>query len=244
MRLYHYFRKNLCQPSMHSVENMLMHACVLSCLSLVWLFTALWTVAHQAPLSMGFSRQEYWSGLPCPPLGDLPNPEIELGSLKSSWIGRQVFTTSATCSSTCVLSLVQHFATLCPWDCPDKNTRVGCHFLLQGTFPTQRMEPESPAWQVDTLPLCHLGSHRYVHRPKFLRCASPVHPLLTQRRRKQSSFPHIYDQYLPLGFPVSQETFPWSIIVSVIKATCRACVVSYVRCLERVKESHLLDSQS
>ena len=36
-----------------------------------------WTVAHQAPLSMEFSRQEYWSGLPCPPLGDLPNPGIE-----------------------------------------------------------------------------------------------------------------------------------------------------------------------
>ena len=37
----------------------------------------LWTVAHQAPLSMGFSRQEYWGGLPCPPPGDLPNPGIE-----------------------------------------------------------------------------------------------------------------------------------------------------------------------
>ena len=38
-----------------------------------------WTVAHQVPLSMEFSRQEYWSGLPCPP-GDLPNPGIEPGS--------------------------------------------------------------------------------------------------------------------------------------------------------------------
>ena len=36
-----------------------------------------WTVAHQAPLSMGFSRQEYWSGLPCPSPGDLPNPGIK-----------------------------------------------------------------------------------------------------------------------------------------------------------------------
>ena len=40
-----------------------------------------WTVAGQAPLSMGFSRQEYWSGLPCPPPGDLPNSGIEPGSL-------------------------------------------------------------------------------------------------------------------------------------------------------------------
>ena len=36
-----------------------------------------WTVAHQAPLSMGFARQEYWSGWPCPPLGDLPDPGIK-----------------------------------------------------------------------------------------------------------------------------------------------------------------------
>ena len=42
-----------------------------------------WTVAHQTPLSMGFSRQEYWSGLPCPPPGDLPNPGIEPVSLAS-----------------------------------------------------------------------------------------------------------------------------------------------------------------
>ena len=44
----------------------------------------LWTVAHQDPLSMGFSRQESWSGLPCPPPGDLPDPGIELASLSSS----------------------------------------------------------------------------------------------------------------------------------------------------------------
>ena len=40
----------------------------------------LWAVAHQAPLFMGFCRQEDWSGLPCPPPGDLPDPGIELGS--------------------------------------------------------------------------------------------------------------------------------------------------------------------
>ena len=43
----------------------------------VQLFATPWTVARQAPLSMGFSRQEYWSGLPCPPPGDLPDPGIE-----------------------------------------------------------------------------------------------------------------------------------------------------------------------
>ena len=49
-------------------------------LSHVGLFAAPWTVAHQAPLSMGFSRQEYWSGLSFPSSGDLPYPGIEPGS--------------------------------------------------------------------------------------------------------------------------------------------------------------------
>ena len=46
-------------------------------LSRVRLFVTLWTVAYQAPLSMGFSRQEYWSGFLCPSPGDLPDPGIE-----------------------------------------------------------------------------------------------------------------------------------------------------------------------
>ena len=49
-------------------------------LSRVQLFATPWTVAHQAPLSMEFSRQEYWSGLPFPSPGDLPDPGIEPGS--------------------------------------------------------------------------------------------------------------------------------------------------------------------
>ena len=51
--------------------------CMLSCFSHGWLFVKLWTAAHQAPLSVGFSRQEYWSGLPCSPPEDLPNPGIK-----------------------------------------------------------------------------------------------------------------------------------------------------------------------
>ena len=51
--------------------------CMRSCLSSVWLLATLWTVAYQAPLSMEFFRQEYWSGLPYPPPGDLPNPGIK-----------------------------------------------------------------------------------------------------------------------------------------------------------------------
>ena len=52
------------------------HAYVLNLSSWVWLFATAWTVARQGPLSMGFSKQEYWSGLPFPPPKDLPNPEI------------------------------------------------------------------------------------------------------------------------------------------------------------------------
>ena len=58
-----------------------MHACVLTCIlshfSSVWLFATLWTVVHQASLSLGFSRQKYWNGLPWPPPGDLPDSGIE-----------------------------------------------------------------------------------------------------------------------------------------------------------------------
>ena len=55
--------------------------CVCECVSVcVWLFVTPWTVAHQAPLSLELSRQEYWSGLPFPCPGDLPDPGIEFSS--------------------------------------------------------------------------------------------------------------------------------------------------------------------
>ena len=54
--------------------------CVLSRFSHVRLSVTIWTIACQAPLSVGFTRQEYWSGLPSPPPGDLPNPGIEHAS--------------------------------------------------------------------------------------------------------------------------------------------------------------------
>ena len=50
---------------------------LLSCSRCVWLCAALWTVAHQAPLSIGFSRQGHWNGLAFPPSGDLPDPGLE-----------------------------------------------------------------------------------------------------------------------------------------------------------------------
>ena len=68
----------------------LIYSCaMLSHFSHIWLFVTLWTVAHQAPLSMGFSRQEYWSGLLCPAPGDIPRIKpVSLSSpaLAGRWI--------------------------------------------------------------------------------------------------------------------------------------------------------------
>ena len=67
------------------------HAQLLSCFKL---FATSWPVAHQAPLSMGFSKQEYWSGLPFPPPGDLPDPGIKSTSLEAPALAGGFFTTA------------------------------------------------------------------------------------------------------------------------------------------------------
>ena len=64
----------------HGVRQGVRRACMLSCFRCVWLFVTLWTVACRAPMSMRCRREEYWSGLPCPPPGDLPVPGIKPGS--------------------------------------------------------------------------------------------------------------------------------------------------------------------
>ena len=73
-----------------------MPACVLSCFSCVRLFVTLWTIAHPAPLSMEFSRQESWSRLPCPPPRDLSYPGIEPAFPVSPALAGGFFTTSTT----------------------------------------------------------------------------------------------------------------------------------------------------
>ena len=89
--------------------------CVPSCSSRVQLYATLWTVACQAPLSMGFSRQEYWSGLLCPPPGDLPDPGTEPESLNISCTGRQILYHHATwkaCMCVCIYiyMVLNHFS--------------------------------------------------------------------------------------------------------------------------------------
>ena len=184
----------------------------------------LWTVARQVPLSMEFSRQEYWSGLPClPPVrvrdpGIEPrSPTLQADSLPTELPGKPFSTYVCVCVCvyiyththiyvcvcihiyvcTCVcvpshFSCVQLFATprtvghqapLYMGDSPIKNTRVGCHALLQGIFPTQGLNPclSSPALAGGFLPLC-LGSPYVcasicisVYLPSYL--SGYVHPV-------------------------------------------------------------------
>ena len=93
-----------------------MHTCLVvqSCLSLTCLTVTPQTVTHQVPLSMGFSRQEYWSGLPFPSPGDLPNPAIKLAFLMSPSLIDKFFTTSTTMEK----AMAPHSSTLAwkiPW---------------------------------------------------------------------------------------------------------------------------------
>ena len=76
-------------------------ACMLSRFSCVRLFATLWTVVCQAPPSMEVSGQEYWSGLPCPPPGDLPESGIKSESLMSPALAGRFFTSSATWEAPC-----------------------------------------------------------------------------------------------------------------------------------------------
>ena len=101
-------------------ESCLAHSrgwgCVLSCLHGVLLCVIPWTVAHQTPLSMDFSRQDYWSGLPCPPPGGLPDPGIEPEFLMSPAVVGRSFATSVTWSLGLCLHLSSlSLASLCFW---------------------------------------------------------------------------------------------------------------------------------
>ena len=92
-----------------------------------------WTVARQAPQSVGFSRQEYWSGLPCPPPGHLPNPGMKPVSLASpAWTGRFFATWEAPSKvqgipkgSSNIYSTGQHHRTLC------EDSHLTCRLILR-----------------------------------------------------------------------------------------------------------------
>ena len=131
-----------------------MCVCVLSHFSHAWLFVTLWSVACQAPLSTEFSRQEYWSRLPCPPPRDFSDPGIEPESLMSPSLAGRFFTTSATWEAPLTLKrcafsvpvedfqLVLLFVSYClhfltwrtEWDTPESNftsqEEKGTQYLL------------------------------------------------------------------------------------------------------------------
>ena len=68
---------------------------------------------------------------------------------------------------------------LCPWDFPDKNTRVGCHYLLQGIFPTQGFNTPLLHWQVDSLPPSHQGSPCYtLHSVEYISLSIDVYKVI------------------------------------------------------------------
>ena len=101
--------------------------CTLSCFSCVQLFVTLWTIACQALLFMECSRQEYWSGLPLPSPGDLPNPGIKPVSLVSPASAGRLFTTAPPGKPWYIYIYVQLFVT--PWTAADQ---------VSLSFPTSR----------------------------------------------------------------------------------------------------------
>ena len=123
-------------------------------LSLVWLFATPWTVACQAPLSVGFSRQEYWSGLSSPSPGDLPDPGIKLQSptLQADSLPSEPPGKSKMWKS---LSRVWLFVT--PWTIQSMEFSrpeywSGWPFPSPRDLPNPGIEPRSPALQADSLP--------------------------------------------------------------------------------------------
>ena len=126
----------------------------------VQLFMTLWTVAHQVPLSMGFSRQEYWNGLPCPSPEDFPNPEIEPRS--PAWQERSL-----------------------PSEPPGmpKNTGVGSSSLLQGIFLTQKSNQSLLHCRQILYQLSYQGSpNRFLSKCKWLHVGSAFLPQTQMRK--------------------------------------------------------------
>ena len=121
-------------------------------LSHVRLFATPWTVAHQAPPSLGFSRQEHWSGLP------FPSPMHE--SEKWKWSHSVVSDSSRPHG-------LQPTRLLRPWDFPGKSTGVGCHCLLQEIFPTQGLNLGLPRCRQTLYHLSHRGSLHTFANPHY-----------------------------------------------------------------------------
>ena len=108
-----------------------LHMHVLSRFCCVWLFVTLWTVTHQAPLSIGFSRCEDWSRMACPPPGDLSDPGIEFTSFMSPALAGVFYATSATWEAHSVpeLSLIISVFLVC-WEIYIKFSRFQSTIII------------------------------------------------------------------------------------------------------------------
>ena len=136
-----------------------------------------WTAAYQAPPSMGFSRQEYWSGVP------LPSPVLYSRSLL-------VICFIYSESHSVVFDSLQPHGLYSPWNSPGQNTGVGSLSLLQGIFPTQISKPALPHCRWILNQLSHQGSPRILEwvaypfssgslRPRYVNFNLPIHtPLI------------------------------------------------------------------
>ena len=127
-------------------------------LSPVRLFATPWTAAYQAPLSMGFSRQEYWSGVP------LPSPGLLLSCCHEH----------SECRSVASESLQLH-GLYSPWNSPGQNTRLVSFSLLQGIFPTQGSNP--------VLPHCRQILYQLSHK-KHIKITCTCEAILTEKQMK------------------------------------------------------------
>ena len=155
----------------------------------VWLqslsesFATPWAVAHQAPLSMGFPRQEYWSGLPFLSPGDLPHPGMEPTSpVSPTWQVDSLPVSYLGSPRSDIVKVAQSCQTLCdPMDYSvhgilQASTGEGSLSLLQGIFPTQGLNPGLPHCRWILYQPSYRGSPRileWVAYPCFSRSSPP-----------------------------------------------------------------------
>ena len=125
-----------------------------------------WTIAHQAPLSMGFSRQEYWDGLPFPSPGDLPNPGLlHSDRFFTDWAMREVYNYFQILGAMSLFS--KQIITHCFWKCIVSNSvlafiRLYPLFVDVLLFPSRMCVPFMlGAFLIQTCTLCSLCNPRY-----------------------------------------------------------------------------------
>ena len=164
---------------------------MLSHLSCIWLFVTPWTVAHQAPLFMGFSRQECWSGLPFPPPGNLPDPGIKPTSPASPALQADSFTMEPTTAMVIMSEvglpseLFKHWVSVClssfwwkcvqdyiPWSVPNLTGSAMTNDFVASIQLTCKSYPIHLLMAILMAPSLRSREHRNVQVPKEMdKCA-------------------------------------------------------------------------